>query len=672
MGQRNALLHPLRTLSCLLFRNTRKDRVLLRTNDPLPRQKRSQRNPDPMKTRFRPTSRPRTAKSSIGAPPFRWLRGYAFDPSLSASLDTAAINETLFSVRWEAVAPGPVGEYVEVVDYDPTSGRLYEPVDLGQPYVLAQDGLAPSESNPQSHQQTVYAVAMMTIGNFERALGRRILWADRMPGYEFVPRLRIYPHALRGANAFYSPEQKALLFGYFKVDSRDEVHAPGSTVFTCLSHDIVAHETTHALLDGLHRRFIEPTHPDSLAFHEAFADLVALFQHFTFPRVLRHQIAQTRGDLKQHNLLAELAQEFGRALGNHGALRSALRDKPDPNVLASTMEPHERGAILVAAVFDAFTSIYSARASRIMRLATAESGVPPRGALADLLVDELADEAAKTADHFLGMCIRAVDYCPPAGVTFGNYLRVLITADRDMVPEDPWHYRVALVDAFRKRGIFAPGVTNLSEESLAWPGGADIEDYDAAWLVPRLRRVSNWLRYEGDRKDIHDKTRGAGKDLHDQLVVKPELKLVRFGRMCGLALNGRTAPKEIERDENGIPKFEVHEFRTAFRARPDGALLNHVVLTLTQRRPIRLPGGEGTYDFRGGATLIFDLDTMELRHCIRCPIADEARRAAYEAYMRDQLPLSIRKKFFIRKTGAAAFEPFAFLHGEDWKGDDHA
>ena len=62
---------------------------------------------------------------------------------------------------------------------------------------------------------------------------------------------------------------------------------PGGMVFTCLSHDIIAHETTHAMLDGLHRRFIEPTNPDVLAFHEAFADIVALFQHFTFPEVLR-------------------------------------------------------------------------------------------------------------------------------------------------------------------------------------------------------------------------------------------------------------------------------------------------------------------------------------------------------------------------------------------------
>lgn len=607
--------------------------------------------------------------SEIDPPPFRWLRGFVFDPSLSTTLDTVGINQTVFAVPWEKLEPGPVGEYVEVVDFDPTSGRFYEPVDLEKPHILAQDGLFPSESSPQFHQQMVYAVAMTTIRNFEKALGRKVLWSQSHD-YKFVQRLRIYPHALRGANAYYSPSQKALLFGYFQASEEDGVHAPSSNVFSCLSYDIIAHETTHALLDGMHRRFIEPTHPDSLAFHEAFADIVALFQHFTFPEVLRHQLGKTRGDLRQKNLLAELAQEFGQALGNHGALRDVLGVKADPTALATTMEPHARGSILVAAIFEAFTMIYEMRASRLNQLATAGSGVLPAGKLPSLLVDELAKEAAKTAEHFLGICIRALDYCPPVGLTFGDYLRALITADRDMVPEDAHGYRVALIDAFRKRGIFAPGVPFLSEKCLAWPSGGDIKDYNAEWLLQHLQQTTNWLRYEGDREKLDEKTHKASRELHDLMAVEPRDELSAFGRVCGLVLNPKEAPVEIERGHTGVPKFEVHQFRTAFRARPDGTLLNHVVISLTQcRRDIPFPDGQGTYNFRGGATLILDLDTLELRHCIRRDIIDEERRLAYETYMMEELPPALRAKFIGGKS--KNFEPFAFLHGEKWKGKNH-
>ncbi|HEU0052072.1 MAG TPA: hypothetical protein VFQ39_02800, partial [Longimicrobium sp.] len=99
------------------------------------------------------------APPDAGHPPFRKLRGYAFDPSLSTQLDTAVVNEIVFRVKWEAdLRPGPLGEYVEVVDYDPASGCWYAPVDLNRPELLAQDGLTPSEGNPRFHQQMVYAV----------------------------------------------------------------------------------------------------------------------------------------------------------------------------------------------------------------------------------------------------------------------------------------------------------------------------------------------------------------------------------------------------------------------------------------------------------------------------------------------------------------------------------
>ena len=113
-------------------------------------------------------------------PPARRLRIFAFDPSLASRLETAVINEITVEIPWEAnLREGPIGEYIEVVDCDPASGYFYPPVPLNATHLVAQDGLPPSESNPQFHQQMVYAVAMTTIRQFERALGRVALWADR-------------------------------------------------------------------------------------------------------------------------------------------------------------------------------------------------------------------------------------------------------------------------------------------------------------------------------------------------------------------------------------------------------------------------------------------------------------------------------------------------------------
>src|SRR5688572_26039178 len=421
----------------------------------------------------------------IPKPNVRRLRIYAFDPSLSAQFDTAGIGEITVSVPWEpALDVGPVGEYVEVVDADPASGVFYAPVDLNDKAVLAQDGLGPSETNPFFHQQMVYAVAMTTIGHFEQALGRVALWssykAHSHDEPQFVRRLRIYPHALRDRNAYYSPSKIALLFGYFPVGVKDGSNTPGTIVYTCLSHDIIAHETTHALLDGVHPRFDEPVNHDVLAFHEAFADIVALFQHFAYPGVLRDQIGRTRGDLATENLLGQLAQQFGKASGRGTALRDALGEKnpvtgrweahtPDVKRLDRTREPHDRGAILVAAVFGAFLKVYRARTLDLYRLASEGTGQLRAGDLPPDLANRLADEAARTAQYVLQMCIRGIDYCPPVGITFGDYLRAVITGDYELNPEDPFGYRLAFIESFRNWGIHPRGMRSMSQEALLWP-----------------------------------------------------------------------------------------------------------------------------------------------------------------------------------------------------------
>jgi hypothetical protein len=630
----------------------------------------------------------RPEKKPALAPVYRRLRGYAFDPSLSGQLDTAIINENIYKVKWEngadnggeGLKQGPVGEYLEVVDYDPASGCFYEPVDLNDPHLLAQDGLPPSEGNPQYHQQMVYAVAMTTIHNFERALGRPALWAprDKKNGGNYVQRLRIYPHALREANAYYSPQKKALLFGYFPASSdRPGRFMPGGMVFTCLSHDIVAHETTHALLDGMHRRFIKANHRDSLAFHEAFADIVALFQHFSFPEALRHQIGRTRGDLSSPNLLGELAQQFGEAIGNYGALRSAIGEfnrktgkwephQPDPDEYQTTTEPHARGAILVAAVFDAFLAIYKRRVADLMRIASSGTGVLPEGELHPDLVNRLASDASKSAQHVLNACIRALDYCPPVDINFGDYLRAIITADTDLVPDDDLGYRVAFVEAFRRRGIYPRDIRALSVESLRWSLPRESETFFEP-LRDWLRKIAGHFDYLVSRREIFDKMEKIRGDLHTWIEDEGHYGLQKLSRDTGITFEYGLEGLRGEKEGNKIPKFEVHSLRPAQRVGPDGNALNQLIISLIQSRDLKLdPAGPGEESnmmvFRGGCTLILDLDAMRVRYAIKKDIADKTRLDLHRRY-RSGLALdgSLQSTYF-RNINKGAGEPLALLH----------
>jgi hypothetical protein len=638
---------------------------------------------------------------------YRRLRHFAFDPSLSRSIETYEINEVTANLPWDkSLDLGPVDEYLEVVDYDAPSQLFYAPVDLNHPFLLAQDGLAPSDSNPQFHQQMTYAVARTTIGHFERALGRKALWAPHRdfnapPGAnqtEYVQRLRIYPHAMREANAYYSPAKKALLFGYFPASAADPGdNYPGEMVFTCLSHDIIAHETTHALLDGLHQRFIEPSNVDVLAFHEAFADIVALFQHFTYPEVLQQQIAHTRGDLQLESLLGQLAYQFGQAVGNYGALRSAIGsknratgqwipDKPDPLKIHDALEPHARGAILVAAVFDAFITVYNWRVAALLRVATGGSGMLPAGALHPDLVALLAKEASATAGDVLQICIRALDYCPPVDINFGDYLRALITADCDIVSDDKHNYRLAFIQAFRKRGIFPNDVRNMSEASLLWQPPEEVE---AAALEKVFNNkflaelVPDWNLESQDRQEMFTQNQ------QNQIKVHNRLSADHAAAEAAQIVLNTDAPKTFHRNTpDGPPNFQVYSTRPARRIGPDGNTVTDLVVEIIQSRngyfdpKVQAKADKGdkvkAADFilRGGCTMLIDSREGIVRHCIYKRPGSENRLTRMREYLTGNENASLQATYFgdpryeyyrnhinaASEKRESSYESFGFLH----------
>jgi hypothetical protein len=552
-----------------------------------------------------------------GDPLRRPLKIFTLDPETSKVDGGIATIE----VPWEPLEPGPKGLLFEV---DPRDGPLINPaVDLDDPRVLIQGGLSPSVFDLRFHQQMVYAVSARVYSQFQSALGRVIAWGFDLPGRD--GRLLLRPHvAEQGANAAYEPESGQVSFGYFPGPQGGAGRCPPEgRVFTCLSHDAIVHEITHALLDGLRSRFSVPTSGDVPGFHEGFADLVAVFQHFTHREVLAKEIARAKGDLREAQLLANLADQLGLTTTG-GPLRCAISDQVVR--YRSDMAPHEMGSVLLSAVFAAFVHVYQRKTQRFLRLGirSQETYIPSE------LVDILASQARDLADQFLKLCIRGIDYCPPVDVHLGEYLRAVITVDRELVPDDPWGYRDALIDAFAERGIYPDGVGQLSEDALCW-------NAPSRTFEPILALHFSNLRFAGDPSIPagKDELRRQAEALWE-FVTRPHV-----AEEFGLAAPG----------EKGADPCVVDSIRTSRRVGPDGQLLFDLVAEVTQRRHVIDPETGLEAKIFGGCTFIIDPEGL-IRYAIIKRTLSQRRLERQLQYQKDS-PLWERAEGRFRMRGYA-------------------
>lgn len=585
--------------------------------------------------------------SGLKSPDRRSLRIYASDPMIGRR----ANQKIAIDIENEpGLLPGPVGNIVEVVDYDGAYECYYKAVDLNAAALLMEGGLTPSEANPQFHQQMVYAVAMKVIESARRALGRPVTF--RQPGR---PRLRLIPHAFTGANAFFDSEQNAILFGYFKASRNNPgPNLPDQCIFTCLSHDIIAHEVTHAIVHRLRKHFLDPTNVDVLAFHEAFADIVAIFQRFTYRDILLDQLQSVRGRLEESKALVDLAQQFGYATGGGKALRSAI-GKADPTAIFRIFEPHDRGAILVSAVFDGFLRVVNQRSDELFRIASGGSGLRPKGRLPQDLLGRLATETSLIADRVLRMCFRAFDYLPPIDVTFGDFLRALVTADYELNPEDKDELRYSMIEGFRARGIYPAGVASLAEEALILPGmetilpplGRDFSQLihellaaSAAALDQSTRSRAKLGSLEADQADASStRSRLAAyesivldaEEDDDELSVQLAVRLQKYAKEHAVELGLLTdAP------------IAVTGFHPVFRVGPDQRLVVELVAQFVQKVPPKLQDPVNGSQVRCGATVVFGADGTP-------------RYAAMKPWPHERLPDALSDIANVRKKAYQAF-----------------
>jgi len=542
---------------------------------------------------------PRAYRRQRLDPLVRRLRIFASDPAQSR----LAGNVVVVEVPYEPLKPGPRGALFEVCNEGPGGRRIMRRANLESHAAILRLGYEASEADPAFRQQMVYAVASIVHRTFRHALGRQLAWSGAAAT---EGRLRLYPQGAEADNAEYDPDAGELRFGFFRAETPVGRLLPGGHVYTALSHDVIAHELTHALLDGMRAQFLIPSGPDVPAFHEGFADVVALFHHFQYPEALGNALRRGRGNLRapEAGYLHEIAQIVGRAGGVDRPLRSAVNERRyDPK-----LECHELGEVLLGAVYDAFCAVFHRKVARYVQLATSGSGILPQGEINPLLLEVLVDKAQALAAQFLAVLIRAVDYCPPVDLRFGEYLRAIVTADREMVPGDPWGFREAFVDSFRERGITLRDVTSLSEDALAWrPPRREIPP------IARLNFGS--LQFNGEP--------GAGVSPEEMKAQARALGDVatdpRYMREFGIVApdDGRLRGRRVERPQ-------IESIRTARRVGPDGRIVFDQVAEITQECIVPPDRKHLGFSYWGGSTVVIGPDG-DVRYSILKSVLGEGR-----------------------------------------------
>ena len=554
---------------------------------------------------------------SLPQPRTRKLTIVAQDPSVRVK---NKMLRTQIDVPAEEIGLGPRGYRVHVVDYDSSTSTLYKPIEYprlngksdGDPFAGLSDGELLND--PNFHAQNAYAIAMKTLARFEFALGRRVSW-----GF-YGHQIKVAPHAFADANAFYSERDQALMFGYFPG-------ASGRMVYSCLSHDVVAHETTHALLDGLRERYTDPSSPEQAAFHEGFADIVALLSVFALPDVVE-AIIDLRSPDRRDNLihrkdltvqklrksaLLGLAEEMGQELATvrGDALRRSAEMPPSRKYMADPeyIEPHRRGEILVAAMMNAFLTVW---VNRLKALGEVRNGYLDRG--------RVVEEGASIADYLLTMSIRALDYTPPVNLEFCDYLSAVLTSDREINPNDSkYSFREILSGSFISYAI-DPSSKGTPSEPGVWDPPEGNLNYERSHFESMQRDPDEVFRFIWENRN----TLRLNDDAYSRVLsVRPCLRIGPDG----------FALRETVAEYLQIINLAAAELRGLKIRVPDGMPKDQVVTLY------------------GGGALIFD-EYGRLKFHVRNRVNDSERQTQRLKYLWE---------YGFIKNGPAAFR-FSSLH----------
>ncbi|MFG1201786.1 hypothetical protein V5F29_05280 [Xanthobacter aminoxidans] len=394
--------------------------------------------------------------------------------------------------EYEATEPlldGPVSRRVAVIDLDPATGAVMPGAKFIAPknqapgrYHIANE-LDPDATDFKQVSVFTAVVRMMSIFEAPDVLGRKLRWA--FDGEQLL----VVPRAGKMPNAFYHRDSRSLQFFFI-----DDPKAPGKLIHTCLSPDIVAHEATHAILDGIAPDLYDATSPQSLAMHEAIADLGAVMLAVRTQRLLARVMNATGGDIGKSEEFNSIARQFGEAVyGEDGRpLRDLSNDASMDNPGNLDLnEPHDLSTVLTGALYALlvreYKTIQEEDFQKALRKESAELGRSLTLIEQQKLRFSISGLALfKATEKFKRIAFRALDYLPPGEISFADFGRAMVAADTYSNPEDP-EPRAFIKAEFALRGM-VEHVTSLDPIAPEFDLPADL---DLAQLVN-----SDWAAYQ--------------------------------------------------------------------------------------------------------------------------------------------------------------------------------
>jgi hypothetical protein len=398
------------------------------------------------------------------------------DPVTTAFLEMETFEPVTIN-REDFFLDGPISRRVAILDFDQDTGSLlpgapYKPLSKGRfdgEYVIADTNDVHARD---FNQVSVFGNILTTMYMFEDkdVLGRNLTW-----GFD-TPQLLVVPRAGEWANAFYERESNSLQFFFFRSS-----HKPDQIIYTSLSRDIVTHETGHAILDGIAPDLYNALSPQSLALHEAVADLTSVVMAFRCEPLAKKVLEKEEGSIRSSSAFSGIAEQFASERDPRGRsvfLRNLLNQKtltPGFEDSVTRNEPHALSEVLSGALYRVILEIYESRKSRYSEeKKLTEAQIPFRSLL-------------DGTRHFKRMIFRALDYLPPGEVSFADYGRAIIAADQASHPQDT-HERDLICEEFVKRGIVRSADELKVETNFEHPAvtGMDLET-----LIE-----SEWAAYE--------------------------------------------------------------------------------------------------------------------------------------------------------------------------------